>query len=102
MMGRENRRLSILKAIRKRKIDGYSNWYSEVRGYGYYDNLHQYSKNKIHCSCPMCSAKTRNKGNSKHKGMSRPINYKISDMRKINRLEYEDREENVDVLENLV
>ena len=54
----------------------------------WYDNLHQYSKNKIHCSCPMCSAKTRNKGNSKHKGMSRPINYKISDIRKIQKLEY--------------
>lgn len=24
------------------------------RGHEYYDNLHQYSKNKIHCSCPMC------------------------------------------------
>lgn len=30
----------------------------------FYDNLHQYSKNKIHCSCPLCSAKTRNIGNS--------------------------------------
>lgn len=29
---------------------------------GFYQNLHQYSKNKIHCSCPMCSAKTKNKG----------------------------------------
>lgn len=27
-----------------------------------YSNLHQYSKNKIHCSCPMCSVKTKNKG----------------------------------------
>lgn len=108
MMGRENRRLSILKALRKKRIDHdvYCKYY--YRGTvkdetaGYYKNLHQYSKNKIHCSCPMCSAKTRNKGSSKHKGMSRPINYKISDMRKINKLEYEDREENVDVLENLV
>ena len=42
------------KAIRKRKI---------IRQYGfdYYDNLHQYSKNKIHCSCPLCRAKTRDK-----------------------------------------
>lgn len=40
------------KAIRKHKIcvarDG-SEWYT---------NLHQYSKNKIHCSCPICSRKT--------------------------------------------
>lgn len=26
-------------------------------GWDYYDNLHQYSKNKIHCSCPLCRAK---------------------------------------------
>ena len=24
----------------------------------YYDNFHQYSKNKIHCSCPLCQAKS--------------------------------------------
>ena len=24
----------------------------------YYGNLHQYSKNKIYCSCPMCASKT--------------------------------------------
>ena len=42
------------KAIRKRNI---------IRQYGfdYYDNLHQYSKNKIHCSCPFCRAKTNKK-----------------------------------------
>lgn len=26
-------------------------------GWDYYDNLHQYSKNKIHCSCPLCRVK---------------------------------------------
>lgn len=51
----------------------------------YYDNLHQFSKNKIHCSCPICSAKTRNKGKRRHgAGRQAPsINYKISDLRKI-------------------
>ena len=39
------------KAIRKKKI-------INAYGWDYYDNLHQYSKNKIHCSCPLCSAKT--------------------------------------------
>lgn len=50
-----HRRMNWRKALRKRRI---------VRQYGfdYYDNLHQYSKNKIHCSCPNCR-KTRN-GNS--------------------------------------
>ena len=38
------------KAIRKRKIVEEVYQWSE----GWYDNLHQYSKNKIHCSCPLC------------------------------------------------
>lgn len=61
----------------------------------YYDNLHQYSKNKIHCSCPMCSAKTRNKhkrrGNGR--GFASSINYKISDQRKVDAMK-EDLKEN--------
>lgn len=89
MTGGENRRKSILKALRKRRIDKDIYTY-HGRSYGYYDNLHQYSKNKIHCSCPMCSAKTRNKGHSKLKGMIPGINYKISDVRKIQKLEYEE------------
>lgn len=96
MMSAENRRLSTLKALRKRRIDHAVSYPFYYRGteksydIGFYNNLHQYSKNKIHCSCAMCSAKTRNKGNSKHKGISKPINYKISDLRKIQKLEYED------------
>ena len=48
-----------------------------------YNNLHQYSKNKIHCSCPMCSPKTRNKGRRDRKNYMRSLNYKPSDLRKI-------------------
>ena len=43
------------KAKRKRNKDASTAWY----GHLWYDNLHQYSKNKIHCSCPMCRAKTK-------------------------------------------
>jgi len=56
---RFNRRMSYLKARRKQRID------REVSGNSwppYYNNLHQYSKNKIHCSCPLCRAKTRFNG----------------------------------------
>ena len=96
MTGGENRRISIIKALRKRRIDHdvYCQYY--YRGTekdptaGFYKNLHQYSKNKIHCSCPICSSKTRNKGRSKHKGMSPSINYKHSDIKKIQKLEYEE------------
>ena len=46
------------KAIRKRKIDRERD---PRDTHDWYDNLHQYSKNKIHCSCPLCSCKTRGK-----------------------------------------
>jgi len=53
-----------IKAKRKKKIsDEVYTWISwDGRTPSWYSNLHQYSKNKIHCSCPMCSAKTKNKG----------------------------------------
>ena len=69
---------------------------------GYYDNLHQYSKNKIHCSCPMCSgvyktdSKKANKGGAAHDAQGKAHssrfgttnhrkgkNYKHSEVRKI-------------------
>lgn len=73
------------KAIRKRNIDrdtkpAHASWPD------YYDNLHEYSKNKIFCSCPMCSAKT-NAGSGSGK------NWKISDKRKIESLNESQEEE---------
>jgi hypothetical protein len=44
------------KAIRKRNITRSRNWDDE-----HYDNLHQYSKNTIHCPA-MCREKTNNRG----------------------------------------
>ena len=46
-----SRRMSYLKALRKQRIDRER---SGQRWPLYYNNLHQYSKNKIHCSCWMC------------------------------------------------
>ena len=64
----ERRKNDYNKAIRKKDIaDSYGN--------NLYDNLHQYSKNKVHCSCPLCSAKTSKYGNTP--------NYKHSDVLKI-------------------
>ena len=68
------------KAKRKQDIDaaiyaGHTWWHP------WYNNLHQYSKNKIHCSCPMCSIKTKNKG--RHKKRYAPvINYRRMDKSK--------------------
>ena len=55
----EKRKIDFTHALRKKnkaetiRING---------DYPYYDNLHQYSKNKIHCSCPDCSGKTSRDG----------------------------------------
>lgn len=92
-------------AIRKRRIS------KEIYGcswankeWEYYDHLHQFSKNKIHCSCPMYSAKTRNKGKRRQKahGYFPSLNYKISDLKKIQRLDFSEEDlENFDFSENL-
>lgn len=91
-------------ALRRRKIchDIYSTDYG-FDGSNYYDNLHQYSKNKIHCSCGACRAKTRNKGPRKrriHGNYSPNINWDINDLRRIesmqqelNEVTYEQKEE---------
>jgi len=51
--------------------------------FGMYNNLHQYSKNKIHCSCPSCSPRTRNKGRHRNtKSYAPSINYKMMDKRR--------------------
>lgn len=68
----ERRRRSHFAAVRRRKIA------ENVFGFSYYNNLHQYSKNKIHCSCPLCASKTNSK-----KLHGRSNNWKPSDLRKL-------------------
>ena len=78
MMGAYNRDVSFRKALRKKRI---SDSYSFCSNHEpWFDNIHQYSKNKIHCSCPMCSSKTRNKGRRDRKNYHRSINYKKTDL----------------------
>lgn len=58
-----------------------------------YDNLHEYSKGKIHCSCPWCSPRTRNKGRHRNtKNYAPSINYKISDLRKVRNMDEQEEE----------
>lgn len=68
----ERRKNDYKKAIRKKNI------VEDRHGFlPSYDNLHQYSKNKIHCSCPSCSVKTDN--NSKN-SMTHSDRLKIDSM----------------------
>lgn len=69
------RKNSVHKAKRKQKISQFI-----PDGLAHYDNLHQYSKNKIHCSCKYCSF------NHKKKGY---VNLPISDMRNIEKMNYD-------------
>ena len=75
-----NKDVSRRKALRKRRIA--EEIYYNGKEYPYYDNLHQYSKNKIHCSCPMGSPKTRNKGRRNRKNYQRALNYKLSELKR--------------------
>ena len=54
-----SRKRDIYKALRKRSIC------KEVYHWDWYDNLHEYSKNKVHCSCQMCRFKSVFEPNAK-------------------------------------
>ena len=79
MMSAYNRDVSRRKALRKKRLSKEVCWFPT--GWEYYDNLHQFSKNKIHCSCPNCSTKTRNKGKRKRGNYNRSIAYNRHDLR---------------------
>ena len=55
----EKRKIDFTHALRKKKK---AEIIDRNNDHPYYDNLHQYSKNKIHCSCSYCSAKTSKNG----------------------------------------
>lgn len=78
------RKKNYFKALRKKRLS--DQIYPHVSStWHYYDNLHQYSKNKIHCSCSDCSTKTRNKGHKRC--WQKSINYSMADIRKILRMD---------------
>ena len=64
------RKMNWLKALRKRRIDREKACSPDM-----YDNLHQYSKNKIHCSCPDC------RGKDSSLGANSPRHRKISEQK---------------------
>ena len=73
------RRNSWRKAIRKKRI---SDRYCSPE-HPWYDNLHQYADNKIHCSCPLCASKTRGKIARCH-GVD--ANWSLNDLKKIDEM----------------
>ena len=88
-----NRDVSRRKALRKKRIAEEVYW--DGRNHPYYSNLHQYSKNKIHCSCPLCSQKSKNKGKRARKNYNPTHNFKASDVRKFEKMDNEIQEEGI-------
>lgn len=71
-------------AIRKKKMSDYDDrpridghFANYVLRKSVYDNIHQYSKNKIHCSCWMCQSRSGENNSTK--------NYRASDRKKLDR-----------------
>lgn len=73
------RKKNVAKAIRKKAIAPLL----YGKGHDYYNNLHQYSKNKIHCSCWMCAF---NHPKSGWKSITH------SDMKKLEKLKFDEKE----------
>lgn len=81
------------KALRKRRISRAVYSSSSDEEFEYYRDLHTYSKNKIHCSCPLCRNKTNGKkmcysmiSSSMNKGGH---NYSLQDVKTLEKLEFE-------------
>lgn len=84
----EKRHNDYVKAIRKRRIDRELD--TSIYHRDWYDNLHQYSKNKIFCSCPLCACKTNNR---KYKCFGPRHNWSIHDKRNLEELNYQEEED---------
>lgn len=83
-----NRENSKRKALRKQRIC------RDIYHFDWYDNLHQYSKNKVHCSCAMCSSKTNRKKHGKIRTTDfikqKGNNYSLADYKRIKAMEYDE------------
>ena len=66
---------------------------SEGYWYPYWMYYHRGSlnKGKIHCSCGMCTAKTKNKGKRRRISWDPVRNYKISELKKIQQMIWDEK-----------
>ena len=85
-----NRDVMRRKALRKRRIC------RDVYHWEWYNNLHQYSKNKIHCSCPACQSRTKRRNKRFDWGPGR-YNFKISELKRQVSMDYDEAEYNENI-----
>ena len=85
----ERRKNDWKKAIRKHNI--VVSWGPNWRN-GWYDDLHRYCDGKIHCSCSLCAAKTRNHRPTRSRFSAPGINYCMMDRRRMDEMDGEEEE----------
>lgn len=89
----KRRKTDAKKAIRKRKLAQELYTIStDTDKWEWFNNLHQYSKNKIHCSCPICRAKTKKKKSKFGTFERNGKNWKHSDLQKIESAKQKEKE----------
>ena len=69
----KKRKANYIKAKRKQQIS------QEIYHFDWYNNLHQYSKNKVHCSCGMC----------RFRSVWEPNRKPMADIRRIESMKYQ-------------
>lgn len=76
---------AFVRAMRRKHIKRKKQIAEKLYGHGYYKCDGKYDKGKVHCSCPMCSRKTNNKGKNrlKHGNYYPSKDWKHSDLLKI-------------------
>jgi len=79
---------------RKRHIEHRKRYDRSIYGdYQFFEYDGQYGDNKPYCNCPICAQKTNNKGRRGNRFM-KPMEWKHSDQQKIDRMDYQENEEN--------
>lgn len=77
------------KAKRKQaKARQYHNYKGYQEVFDWYDNLHQFSKNKIHCSCSLCACKTNN-NKILHPLCGPAMNWSMMDQRRLDAMKFQ-------------
>lgn len=88
------------REMRKKHINRKKRIIKNLNNYWYFKHEGELSKGKIYCSCGMCSAKTRNKKYKRrhiHGNYAPNLNWKHSDLIKIESLKSQLKEEKDDI-----
>jgi hypothetical protein len=82
------------REMREKHIQRKKRIAEKLYGHGFYKCDGKYDKGKVHCSCPMCSEKTNNKGKNrlKHGNYYPSKNWKHSDQQKIDGMDFQEND----------